>query len=141
MSTCYIFTENGVKMTQRQVVKEIRRKLMADSGKYPELSKALFSKDVTTQAEVGDILQEIKPIAEKLGGSHQGVSSYIESRHQLSNEPDSPTVLLVPVINTENYIEEFVKAEQEAGGNAEIAREDILQQIADWSLENKMGEL
>ena len=141
MSTCYIFTENGVKMTQRQVVKEIRRKLMADPGEYPGLSKALFSKDVTTQSEVEDVLQEIKPIAKKLGGSHQGVSSYIESRHQLTDDPTSPAVLLVPVINTENYIEEFVKAEKDAGRSEEIAREDILQQIADWSLENKMGEL
>jgi len=47
----------------------MRKKLLASPESFPGLAAALFSKDVTTQSEIVDKLEEIKPIAERDNGS------------------------------------------------------------------------
>ena len=139
MSKCYTFVENGKTLSQKQVVDEIRNKLM--SGSFENLASKLLSQDISTQTEIISKLETINAEARQKGTNYQGVTNYIEDYHKLTDDPDAKSELLVPKFNEENYIKKAVEDNKEDGIDPSLTEETIRQQLLDSQLEKEIGTL
>lgn len=138
MSICYQFTETGVVKTQKQLVSDIRRELIARPEDFPGLAGRLLSTDISKQAEIQGKLTTVNRVGKTLKGSHQGTYDFIESTHKLSSDPDAVEQLIVPVLDPDNYISAKVS---EAEEDADIVEAELKEQVLDWQLESYIGTL
>lgn len=138
MSTCYIFNENGIKMSQQQLVESIKNKLVADPT-FEGLAARLLSADVSKQTETINTIEQIRSAAKSKGRSYEGVSHFLEQKHVLGEGQSA--VYLSPQFIEENYIQHYIKQNIDEGKAAHLTEAEIRAQIADSALESKMGTL
>lgn len=141
MSICYIEKETGIKKSQKQLVREIRTELVANQEKYPGLTAALFSTDISKQAEISGKLEEIRTEAKRKGQSYEGVSHFLDQKHLLSNTEGAQAEYLAPQYIEENYIRHYVEQNVREGRNASVAEAEVIAQIKDSAIEKEMGTL
>lgn len=138
MSKCYVFKENGLKLSQEQLVQKMTAELLSNP-QLAGLAAAVFSGEVSTQSEVSKKIQELNKDYEKTTKSFEGVSHFLEQKHSLND--DGSVQYLFPEYNKENRIENYVKRNQEEGIDPSLSREEIIAQIEDEQLEKDMGTL
>ena len=137
MSTCYIFNENGIKMSQKQLFDEIKNKILADPDLYPGLANALFSEDISQQAQTVDIIDNIRK--NKKGKDYEGVSHFLDQKHSLAD--GKPAIYLAPQYIEENLIANYVRQNREEGKSPAMLEEEIRAQIKDTAIEKEIGTL
>lgn len=138
MSVCYEFIENGKVMSQKQLVEEVRKKLMLDPN-YEGLASRLFSTDETKQDKMVEAILKIRAAAKKKGRDYEGVSHFLNQKHILY-DGGLPTYLCPEYIE-EEYIQHWIDENKSSGKSPDLLETEIRAQIADTALEKQMGIL
>lgn len=138
MSICYIYDKTGVKLTQEQLVDDIRTEILSNPGEYQGLAR-LFSVDLSPQKQTVDLVEKINSVAKAKWTYGEGVSHFLEQKHRLSD--DGEMVYLAPQFIQENYIQHYIKQNVQEGKKATLAEAEVRAQIADSAMESQMGTL
>lgn len=137
MSVCYIFTETGKKMSQKDVLDQIGVEVLSDPDSYQEISTSLFSKLSDPQEESANVIEAIRK--NKKGSTYEGVSHFLDQKHALNDE-ENP-VYLAPAFIEENFIKNYVKQHLTEGQDPAAIEAQVRQQLADSAIEQQMGTL
>ena len=76
MSTCYIFSETGKKLSQQEVLDQIGVEVISNPDSYSELSNTLFSKSIDPQEQVTELIESLHK--NKKGSDYEGVSHFLD---------------------------------------------------------------
>ena len=137
MSTCYIFSETGTKLSQQELVERIGIEVLNNPDSFTTIGSALFSKSLNAQSSVVETIEKLHK--NKKGANYEGVSHFLDQKHLLTD--DGEPTYLAPQFVEENYIKNYVKQHLTEGVKAEDLEQQVRQQLADAAIEQKVGTL
>lgn len=136
MSTCYIYSETGTKLSQKDLIERIGAEVIKNPGSYNNISNELFSKS-NNQETVSNVIEQLHK--NKKGAAYEGVSHFLDQKHLL--EDNGIPTYLAPQFVEENYIKNYVQQHLSEGLTAEQLEEQVRQQLADSAIESEIGTL